>query len=471
MTALVPAGEPASIGKMFWRFFGLSGLLTAISLAVMVLLLGQYAPLPGLALGVLCAVGGLTGLGLLLWRAHRIIVAVQELKRGAENLAAGSYGFKVYHRRTREGGDLVRAFNQMSEHLARQITLLEEDRQQLRMILSGMIEGVIALDADQHILFANERGLQLLGLPAQQTAGRKLWEVVRRRALHDVVERALAQPEPYHEELLWNGPQSRSLTVYAARMPGAPPRGAILVFNDISELRRLERLRSEFVANVSHELKTPLAVIKACIETLLDGAVDDLEHRGPFLERIAEQADRLHTLILDLLSLARMESGAEAFTMEAVELGPIVTACLSRHRARATAKGQTLECELAEAPEIAWGDQEAIHQILDNLIDNAVKYTPEGGRIRVRCFGQDDMVCLQTSDDGIGIPEHDLPRIFERFYRVDKARSRELGGTGLGLSIVKHLVQAMQGSIQAQSQVGKGTTFLVRLPRAPESSG
>jgi two-component system, OmpR family, phosphate regulon sensor histidine kinase PhoR len=148
-----------------------------------------------------------------------------------------------------------------------------------------------------------------------------------------------------------------------------------------------------------------------------------------------------------------------------------VTACLSRHRARPTAKHQTLDCELANTEEIAWGDQEAIHQILDNLVDNAVKYTPEGGTIRVRCFGQDDLVCLQTTDDGIGIPEQDLPRIFERFYRVDKARSRELGGTGLGLSIVKHLVQAMQGSIQAQSQVGKGTTFLVRLPRAPASSG
>ena len=468
MTALVPSGELASIGKMFWRFFGFSGSLTAISFLAMVLLLAWYAPIPGLALGVFCAICGLTGLGLLLWRARRIMEAVQELKRGAENLAAGSYGFKVYNRRTREGGDLVRAFNHMSEQLAMQITLLEEDRQQLRMILSGMIEGVIALDADQHILFANARGIQLLGLPPQQTAGRKLWEVVRRRALHHVVERALAQPEPYHEELLWNGQQSRSLTVYAARMPGAPPRGAILVFNDISELRRLERLRSEFVANVSHELKTPLAVIKACIETLLDGAVDDLEHRGPFLNRIAEQAERLHLLILDLLSLARMEAGAEAFTMEAVELGPIVTGCLSRHRARATAKQQTLDCELPEEEQIAWGDQEAIHQILDNLVDNAVKYTPEGGHIRVRCFGQEDMVCVQMIDDGIGIPEQDLPRIFERFYRVDKARSRELGGTGLGLSIVKHLVQAMQGSIQAQSQLGKGTTFSIRLPRAPD---
>jgi two-component system phosphate regulon sensor histidine kinase PhoR len=453
---------------MFWRLFGFSGLAITCSVALLLGLLIRQGELPAVVLGGAAASVGLVALTILLRRARRIIEAVQELKRGAESLAAGSYGLKVYNRRTREGGDLVRAFNQMSEQLSQQITLLEEDRQQLRMILSGMIEGVIALDADQHILFANERGIQLLGLPGQQTAGRKLWEVVRRRALHDVVERALAQPEPHHEELNWNGPQSRSLTVYAARMPGTPPRGAILVFNDISELRRLERLRSEFVANVSHELKTPLSVIKACIETLLDGAVDDLEHRGPFLDRIAEQSERLHTLILDLLSLARIESGAEAFTMEAVELEPIVAACLSRHRARAAARNQTLDCELSEVSEVAWGDQEAIHQILDNLVDNAVKYTPEGGHIRVRCFSELEMACLQVVDDGIGIPEQDLPRIFERFYRVDKARSRELGGTGLGLSIVKHLVQAMQGSIKAESQVGKGTSFLVRLPRAPE---
>ncbi len=453
---------------MFWRLFGICGGLTAISLAVLGFLLAQHVPEPLFLLGAISLASGLAALLLIVWRARQITEALQELKRGAESLAAGSYGFKVYNHSSYEGSELVRTFNQMSEHLAQQITLLEEDRQQLRMILSGMIEGVIALDADQHILFANERGVQLLGLPPQQTAGRKLWEVVRRRALQDVVQRALAGPEPHHEELLWNGPQAKSLTVYAARMPGPPPRGAILVLNDISELRRLERLRSEFVANVSHELKTPLSVIKACIETLMDGAIDDLEHRGPFLSRIAEQADRLHALILDLLSLARIESGAEAFTMEAVPLEPIVAGCLSRHRARATTKNQTLEDGEAGTEAVAWGDQEAIHQILDNLVDNAVKYTPEGGRIRVRCFTQGDLACLETSDDGIGIPEQDLPRIFERFYRVDKARSREMGGTGLGLSIVKHLVQALQGTVQAQSQIGKGTTFLVRLPRAPE---
>src|SRR3984957_798050 len=186
---------------MFWRLFGISGALTAASLAVVVFLLGEYATPAVFFLAIVVLVCGYTTLGVTLWRARLITEALQELKRGAESLAAGSYGFKVYDHNSYEGSELVRTFNQMSEHLAQQITLLEEDRQQLRMILSGMIEGVIALDADQHILFANDRGVQLLGLPAQQTAGRKLWEVVRRRALHDVVQRALAGPEPHHEEL------------------------------------------------------------------------------------------------------------------------------------------------------------------------------------------------------------------------------------------------------------------------------
>jgi two-component system phosphate regulon sensor histidine kinase PhoR len=360
----------------------------------------------------------------------------------------------------------------MSQRLASQFAEIEADRGQLRMILSGMVEGVVGVDADQRILFANERASKLLGLHPSATTGRKLWEVVRRRAIQEILRRALADPEPHQEELNWDGPGAKSLTVYAARMPGSPPRGAVLVLHDTSELRRLERLRQEFVANVSHELKTPLAVITACVETLLDGAVDDLQHRGPFLERIAEQANRLHALILDLLTLARIESAEGAFETEAVALAPAVAACLERHRARADANNQVLEAvppsPAAETSEelAALADAEALSQILDNLIDNALKYTPAGGRISVRWRADGSQLCLEVQDNGIGIPEQDLPRIFERFYRVDKARSRELGGTGLGLSIVKHLVHAMHGSVHATSRLGHGTTFHVRVPRA-----
>jgi two-component system phosphate regulon sensor histidine kinase PhoR len=358
----------------------------------------------------------------------------------------------------------------MSTRLAGQFAQLEEDRQQLRAILSGMVEGVVALDAEQRVLFANERAAQLLDLHPQAVVGRKLWQVVRQRSLQDVVQRALAGPEPCEEEVTWNGPATRHLTVHAARLPGSPSRGAVLVLHDTSALRRLERLRQEFVANVSHELKTPLAVIHACVETLLDGAADDPKNREMFLEQIKDQADRLHALILDLLSLARIESGTEVFEIQGVPLEQVAAACLERHRARAEANHQQLTAAATDgeqAPVVAWADEEAVAQILDNLVDNALKYTPSGGRIAVRWWAEGDDVCLEVADSGIGISERDLPRVFERFYRVDRARSRELGGTGLGLSIVKHLAQAMHGSVRATSQLGKGSTFSVRLPRSP----
>jgi two-component system phosphate regulon sensor histidine kinase PhoR len=417
------------------------------------------------------ALTGIAAMALAFGLARRITRPLQELTAGAERIAGGDYTRKVYAVGRDEFGTLARAFNHMSERLAAQFAQLEQDRQQLRAVLSGMVEGVVAIDAGQRILFANDRAAQLLGFQSQAAIGRKLWEVVRQRSLHEVVRRALASPEPYQEELNWNSPVVKSLTVHAARLPAESARGAVLVFHDTSDLRRLERLRRDFVANVSHELKTPLSVIKACVETLVDGAIDDVQHRGMFLQQVADQADRLHSLILDLLSLARIESGAEVFEFQAVALGPAVTACLQRHQARAEAKNQVLQAESANtAPTTevaAWADEEAVSQILENLVDNAVKYTPDGGRISVRWGVADGQVWLEVADTGIGIPQQDLPRIFERFYRVDKARSREMGGTGLGLSIVKHLVQAMQGTVGAASRLGEGTTFTVRLPQAP----
>jgi two-component system phosphate regulon sensor histidine kinase PhoR len=434
------------------------------------------------------AITGVLAMALAFWLARRIALPIQELTEGAEKIAAGDYGHKVYATGADEVRTLASAFNHMSERLSSQFAQLDEERQQLRAILSGMIEGVVALDARQRILFANERALTLLDLTGQAVIGRKLWEVVRQRGLTELVRKALAETEPCREELTWSGPSARNLTAHAARLQGTVARGAVLVLHDTTELRRLERLRQDFVANVSHELKTPLAVIQACVETLLDGALDDPEHRGQFLERIADQGHRLHSLILDLLSLARIESGAEAFTLQPIALPEAVAACLERHWARAEGKQLRLETEsdgqvrnfshssssddgtlatVVAAPVIAWADEEAIGQILDNLVDNALKYTPQGGRIRVRCWADGEHVCLDVEDTGIGIPERDLPRVFERFYRVDKARSRELGGTGLGLSIVKHLVQAMHGTVSASSVAGQGSTFHVRLPRAP----
>ncbi len=411
------------------------------------------------------------GLTLILtaWFSRRIARPIQEVAQAAERIAAGDYGQKVYASGQSEVVRLARSFNNMSERLEEQITKLEDDQEQLRAILSGMVEGVVALDAEQRILFVNERARQLLEFATPSPVGRKLWDVVRQRSLLDVVQRALTEREPQRVELNWHGLTQRSLTVHAARLPGEIPRGAVLVIHDTTDLRRLERLRSEFVANVSHELKTPLTVIKTCMETLLEGgAAEDPNHRRTFLEQVSDQANRLHYLIVDMLSLARIEAGTEVFDFREVALAEAVELVCDRQRARAESRNQTLAIEGSDDV-VVWADEEAVFQILDNLIDNALKYTPVQGRIQVRWWAEGQHGCVEVRDTGIGIPAQDLPRIFERFYRVDKARSREMGGTGLGLSIVKHLVQAMHGSISAVSQVNEGTTFTVRLPQPVET--
>jgi two-component system, OmpR family, phosphate regulon sensor histidine kinase PhoR len=486
-------------------------LLGAFALLGVALALSVEPPLRARLLLVVAAGAGLTmaaALACSAWLARQVARPLEDLTKAAEYLGGGAGAPRVLPEREDEVGELGRTFNRMSARLAQRITRLEADRQQLTAILGGMVEGVVALDAGQRIVFANERAVQLLEMPAGACVGRRLWEVVRQRPLLDVVQRALASTEPRREELSWSGAAARSLTVHAASLPGAEPhrgvRGAVLVLHDTSELRRLERLRQEFVANVSHELKTPLSVIQACVETLLDGAAEDAGHRTHFLEQIAGQADRLHALILDLLSLARIESGDELFDFQAVPVGDVVRAAVERHRPRAEARRQRLVVagaaqektgngngsghgnagrgeavpvplpvpvpdafSPAQAEDVAvWADEEAVETVLENLLDNALKYTPDGGEVRVGWQARDGQVLLEVSDTGIGIPEADLPRIFERFYRVDKARSREMGGTGLGLSIVKHLTQAMRGSVRAASRVGHGTTFIVSLPQA-----
>jgi two-component system, OmpR family, phosphate regulon sensor histidine kinase PhoR len=425
----------------------------------------QAAQLRNLVLGV---AGGTALVALLLawWLTRRLALPLQELASGADQIAAGHYGQKVYVDRKDELGQLGATFNHMSTQLADQFAQLDEDRQQLRAVLSSMVEGVIAIDSEQSILFANERAGAMLEFATNSAAGRKLWEVVRQYSVQEMVRAAMHTDNGEAHRLEFTDAAGKTLMLHIAQLPGEPMRGAVLVFHDNTELRRLEHLRQDFVANVSHELKTPLSVITVCAETLLEGGMDDLEHRGRFLERIHEQAHRLHTLILDLLSLARIESGDQHWTFQALSVADLAEACVERHQTRTQAKKQSLLLEPpSNGPKLqAWADEEALAEILDNLVDNAVKYTPEGGTIHLRWWSEGDQCIIEVKDTGIGIPEHDLPRVFERFYRVDKARSREVGGTGLGLSIVKHLVQAMQGTIRATSELGRGSTFTIRLP-------
>lgn len=413
---------------------------------------------------------------LLAWAlARRIALPLRELSEGAQRIGGGEYGHRVFIDRPDEVGQLAGTFNNMSQRLAEQFTLLDQDRQQLRAVLGGMVEGVIAVDADGAVLFANERVGRLLEFSVEQAVGRKLWEIVRHRPVQDAVQRVLTQPAHAPEQIDDTEAAGKHLAVHVAPLPGQPIRGAVLVFHDVTELRRLERVRQEFVANVSHELKTPLSVIVACAETLQGGALDDLENRGKFLERIAQQSQRLLTLIVDMISLARIESGAEQLDLHSVSLDDAVNACLERHQERARAKHQRLEAVPPAHPPtggvLAWADTEAVSHILDNLVDNAIKYTPNDGVIQLHWWAEDSVTCLEVRDTGIGIPPSEVPRVFERFYRVDKARSRELGGTGLGLSIVKHFAQAMNGSVRVSSQVGQGSVFTLILPQPQKTLG
>jgi two-component system phosphate regulon sensor histidine kinase PhoR len=418
---------------------------------------------PPLAVWTSAAVAALAAMVLAEDLRRRQAAPLKEFTDAARRMAAGEF-VKVYPGNEPDAVELAKAFNAMSLSFAARIARLEDDLRQLRAVLSGMVEGVVSLDAEQRILFANERAGQLLGFQPPAAVGRKFWEVVRHRRLHEMVTAVLAGRGPGREEVDWAGPAVRHISLYAARLAGGPA-GAVLVLHDTSDLRRLERVRQEFVANVSHELKTPLSVIKVSVETLLHGAAADPDHRGPFLEQIDEQADRLHALILDLLSLARIESGEAVMEPRPVPLDRAVHDCLDRHRGRAEAKQLSLQSAPPPGdPVTARADEEALDTILDNLVDNAIKYTQPGGRILVRWSADGDRACLEVEDTGIGIPDRDQPRVFERFFRVDKARSRELGGTGLGLSIVKHLAQTLGGSVGVRSTLGQGSTFAVSLP-------
>ena len=400
------------------------------------------------------------------WVSFRVFVRpFRELSNATDRLARGDLEHPIPAGAIPESRDLARRLNDLRSHVIGRIDALEAERHQLRAVLGGMAEGVIAVGSGQRVLFANAAAGQMLEFDPALAVGRPLWELVRQRPIQDLLDRALKTGEAQREQVETKTPPVRHLRVFVAPLGQADGPGAVLVLDDESELRRLEKVRQEFVANVSHELKTPLAVIQACAETLQDGAVEDPEARGPFLQQIAEQSTRLHALILDLLSLARLDSGEESFEPEALSVGEMVAACVDRHRPRADAKGMTLEADSPGEELTVWADVEAVGQILDNLVDNAVKYTQSGGTVRVRWASCPEGVRIDVADNGPGIPAVDQPRIFARFYRVDRARSRELGGTGLGLAIVKRLAQAMGGSVDLASEIGKGTTFTVTLPR------
>lgn len=404
---------------------------------------------------------------LVTWLVSRqVLLPLRKLVDAAHAIARGDYGHNVYVSGEGELAELATSFNEMSDALGEQLTQLIASDQRQSAVLGGMVEGVIAIDRRQRIQLANPAAGRLFGFSASVVQGRPLIEVIRDNSLHEAARQVLASREPQRLELKWEVGPARSLEVAITPFPGEGNKGAVLVLHDNTELRRLETIRQEFMANVSHELKTPLSSIMAYTETLLGGAIDDHEHREQFLHRIAEQGERLSNLIHDMLALARIEGAHQKLEITSLVLAPIARQCVDDHTPLAESK--QIELSIPEGlPDVkVAAEGEGLRTILNNLVDNAVKYTPDRGRVEVRWHEDDGHVRIEVADTGLGIPRAEQPRIFERFYRVDRARSQQLGSTGLGLSIVKHLVQAMHGTVGVESTVGKGSTFWVRLPVA-----
>lgn len=428
--------------------------------------LESYAERTRNVLWTMVAAVGVLALVLTYAVVGQIVRPLGALIQGAKAIAAGDYSKRVTVDRRDELGVLSDAFNAMRVEMASRMHELTANGERLSTVLSSMVEGVIAVDREERVILANAAGRSLLSFVTPDAVGRPLREVTRSLPVHEAVSQTFKSEGPHRCEFEVSGAHRRVLSLWAGRIPGDPPPGVVVVLHDVTDLRRLENLRQEFVANVSHELKTPLAAIKAYAETLRIGAMCDEQHRDRFVQRIEEQADRLHALILDMLRLARMESGKEAFEITDVDLAAAVDACVSQRAQEASLKHITLQIDRADQNMRVRADEEGLRTILNNLVDNAIKYTPEGGQVTVRWSRNGTMAVLQVADNGIGIAREDQNRIFERFYRVDRARSRELGGTGLGLSIVKHLAQSFGGSVALESRPSEGSTFEVQLPLA-----
>lgn len=394
----------------------------------------------------------------------RVLHPLAELTERARAIATGEVQEPLAVNSDNEVGILASSFNQMQEQLSKRFSQLLETNEQTKTVLSSMDEGILAISRDENIVLANDASRRMLNIEGGDRLNMPLLEAVRSRPLEDVVKKCFANGGSAKTEFESTGQPRRDLSVRATCFPGDPVPGVVVVLHDISELRRLENLRHEFVANVSHELKTPLASIKAYAETLRMGAIEDPDHNMRFVSRIEEQAERLYQLILDMLQIARMESGEEAFEILQVPLTQAVCDSVAEHQDAADRKQIEVVLSEPSEPVVVMADEDGLRAIIENLVSNAIKYTPDGGKVFVRWSKSETEATLEVEDTGIGIPEEHQVRVFERFYRVDKARSREMGGTGLGLSIVKHLSQAFGGSVDLNSVPGEGTTFRVRLP-------
>jgi len=399
--------------------------------------------------------------------SRRISRPIEDLREGAEDFAKGNLDHRLPVPSTHETAGLAEAMNAMAARLEKRIEAEINQRNEMEAILSSMTEGVIAIDMEEHILGFNQAAVHIVRGLEETSKGKGLQEVIRNLELQRIMIRTLKEDNSVSEDILLHQPDQRIVHIHATPMRDSQEErmGTLLVLNDVTQLRHLEKMRQDFVANVSHEIKTPLTTIKGFVETLQSGAKENPEDADRFISIIEKHTHRLEAIIEDLLQLSRIEKENEAkeIRFEKGSIRNVVKSAIQICQAKADNK--KIEVKLSGDNSLtATINGALLEQALINLIDNAVKYSGGKSAINVTTEQAKDELTISIRDNGIGISRKHLPRLFERFYRVDKARSREQGGTGLGLAIVKHIVKAHGGQVTVKSERGKGSTFTIRLP-------
>jgi len=404
--------------------------------------------------------------------ARRFARPIADLTAAAERVAAGDLKAHVRPVGNDEVARLGRGFNAMTGRLEVSLGAARSEAARLSAVLEGMTEGVLALDSGERVSFLNGRARAILGLENEEKiVGRPVFELIRDPRILSVAQQATESRKPVGSEIIQEGPPRRILQLHARPVEGRDDADTILVVSDLSHMRRLERMRSDFVTNVSHELRTPLASIAAAVETLEDeDARVDPESGTRFVGMIKRNVKRLEALLNDILALSRIESRPDTLRFVPVDIGSLARVCAEDVEDRARAGGVRLAVA-GERHASVMGDAQTLRRIVDNLLVNAITYSHEGGRVEIELTCDSEWVVLRVADTGVGIPEADIGRIFERFYRVDKGRSRSAGGTGLGLAIVKHAVGLHHGEVEVESEIGVGSRFTVRIPLAQKTIG
>lgn len=421
----------------------------------------------------LLAVGLLAASALALRLQRKALRPAQEIGALTASIAAGALDTPIPISLGGEWGRIANGVRSMAERLRSQIGVMTAEKERLQAVLEAMAEGVLVIDAEGRIELANDRAREFLSLP-DRVIGLRVIEATRHATLTELLDAVRLRGRSVEGVIETRGPDTETRTLRVAAVPfhagsaaseaNPTASGSVSVLHDVTELARLDRMRRDFVANASHELRTPLTAIRGYTETLLDDPQLPADRRAEYLAVIDRHSRRLGQIVDELLELSQIEDARAPLEFEVLDCSALIERCALDARDRAASRQLQIHCEIAPGL-VAETNAAALEQILTNLIDNAIKYTPAGGEIRVRAESVGERLRILVSDTGIGIPESDLPRIFERFYRVDKARTREAGGIGLGLAIVKHLTQALHGSIKVESRLGRGTTFSLGLPR------